>query len=251
MPQPVSGSTNPDFPPSAERVKYIDTIANECFRLIKASDGNAFILFTATTDMKDVHKALLDMDFDNPLIMQEDDAESTFKEFMATPRSVILGLKSFWEGVDVVGDKLRLVIITKLPFPQVRDPVIQARSRSIKKDAMARGMNESTAESAVFKGIQVPAMLTDLRQGAGRLIRSRTDKGVLAILDPRVWTGSSKKLPIVGQKSYGGYGAQAVAAIGFSNKTGDFTLVDRCLKNWRQEEAARAAKKGDPAPAGA
>lgn len=251
MPLPVSGSSNPDYAPSPERVKYIEDVANECARLIRASDGNAFILFTATTDMRDVHAALQDTSLDNPLIMQEDDAESTFKEFMATPRSVILGLKSFWEGVDVVGDKLRLVIITKLPFPQVRDPVIQARSRTIKKDAMARGMNESTAESAVFKAVQVPTMLTDLRQGAGRLIRSRTDKGVLAILDPRIWTGSSKKSPVPGQKSYGGYGAQAVAAIGFSNKTSDFGLVDRCLKTWRQEEAARAAKKGDPASAGA
>lgn len=250
MPLPVSGPSG-TYAPSKERVEYIEAVTRECKRLIRASDGDAFILFTATTDMKDVHQALLQEDLENPLIVQEDDAESTFKEFMATPKSVILGLKSFWEGVDVVGDKLRLVIITKLPFPNPRDPVIQARSRTVKKDAMARGMSEQVAESSVFKSVQIPIMLTDLRQGAGRLIRSKTDKGVLAILDPRIWTGSAKKLPIVGQKSRVGYGAQAAAAIGFSQQTSDFNLVDKCLKQWRQEGLTRAAKKGDSASAGA
>jgi ATP-dependent DNA helicase DinG len=242
MPQPVSGSSNPDYPPSQERVAYIEALARECANLIRASDGNAFVLFTATSDMRDVRNALLDHDLTNPLLMQEDDAESTFKQFMATPRSVVLGLKSFWEGVDVQGDKLRLVVITKLPFPQVKDPVIQARSRAVKRAALARGMNEATAETTVFKDVSIPLMLTDLRQGAGRLIRSRTDKGVLAILDPRIWTGSGKKLPIVGQRTYNGYGGQAASAIGFSNKTGDFALTSKFLQRLRDEEAARAAK---------
>lgn len=250
MPLPVSGPSG-NYAPSEERVKYIEAVTRECVRLIRASDGDAFILFTATTDMKDVHQALLQEELDNPLIVQEDDAESTFKEFLATPKSVILGLKSFWEGVDVVGDKLRLVIITKLPFPNPRDPVIQARSRTVKKEALARGMTEQTAESSVFKSVQIPVMLTDLRQGAGRLIRSKTDKGVLAILDPRIWTGSAKKLPVTGQRSRVGYGAQAAAAIGFSQQTADFGLVDKCLKQWRQEGLARAAKTGDSASTGA
>jgi ATP-dependent DNA helicase DinG len=184
-----------------------------------------------------------------PLIMQAEDAESTLKEYMATPQSVILGLKSFWEGVDVQGDKLRLVIITKLPFPMVSDPVIKARSRVIVNEGIARGETQFTAERGVFQAVQVPIMLMDLRQGAGRLIRSKTDKGVLAILDPRVWTGSGKYLPKPGQRSYNGYGRQVVAAIGFSNTTTDFVLVNRCLKQWRQEGLARA-RKGDTAPAG-
>lgn len=234
MPLPVSGSSG--FAPSPERLKYISAITRECKRLIVSSDGNAFILFTATQDMKDVYAALSEEGLDQPLIMQEDDAESTLREFMATKRSVILGLKSFWEGVDVVGDKLRLVIIPKLPFPQVRDPVIQARSRTIKKESLEKGLSEQNAESAVFKSVQIPLMLTDLRQGAGRLIRSKTDRGVLAILDPRVWTGSAKKLPVPGQRSYIGYGAQAVASVGFSNKTSDFSLVDKFLLKLRREE---------------
>ncbi|MBA2706814.1 MAG: ATP-dependent DNA helicase [Gemmatimonadaceae bacterium] len=240
MPMPVSRSGT--YPPTPERIKYIEAVSTECKKLIRSSDGNAFILFTATNDMRDVHAALLEEGLDNPLIMQEDDAESTFKAFMATPKSVILGLKSFWEGVDVVGDKLRLVIITKLPFPQVNDPVIRARSRTVKNEGIARGLSESTAESNVFKAVQVPIMLTDLRQGAGRLIRSKEDKGVLAILDPRIWTGSGKKLPIIGQRAPGGYGAQAADSVGFSNKTADFGLVDKFLRMLCQEEVARGAK---------
>lgn len=248
MPHAVSGSGNFTSP---ERTKYIEAIALECKKLIKASDGNAFVLFTATQDMRDVHMALMAEELDNPLILQAEDAESTLREFMATPRSVILGLKSFWEGVDVVGDKLRLVIITKLPFPMVSDPVIKARSRAIVAEGVAAGQSEQTAERGVFQAVQIPVMLTDLRQGAGRLIRSKTDKGVLAILDPRIWTGNGKQLPILGQKNYQGYGGLAASAIGFSNRTADFNFVTKFLNKLRQEEAARAAKQGDPASAGA
>ena len=248
MPHAVSGSSKFESP---ERVKYIEAVALECKKLIKASDGNAFILFTATQDMKDVHLALMAEDLDNPLIIQAEDAESTLREFMATPRSVILGLKSFWEGVDVVGDKLRLVVITKLPFPMVSDPVIKARSRAIVAEGVAAGQSEQTAERGVFQAVQIPVMLTDLRQGAGRLIRSKTDKGVLAILDPRIWTGNGKQLPILGQKNYIGYGGLAASAIGFGNRTADFNFVTKFLLKLRQEEAARAAKQGDSASAGA
>lgn len=232
MLMPVAGG---DFA-SPERVKYISTLARECKRLIASSNGNAFILFTATTDMRDVAAALAEEQLPNKLIMQEDDAEATFREFMATKYSVVLGLKSFWEGVDVVGDKLRLVIMTKFPFPQVTDPVILARARSIKKDALARGMSEQSAEGAVFRGLQLPMMFTDLRQGAGRLIRSKTDRGVLAILDPRIWTGSGKRLPSETQERYAGYGQQAADAIGFSNQTADFSFVDRYFAKLRREE---------------
>lgn len=235
---------------SPERTKYIEAVALECKKLIKASDGNAFILFTATQDMKDVHMALMAEELDNPLIVQAEDAESTLKEFMRTPRSVILGLKSFWEGVDVVGDKLRLVIITKLPFPMVSDPVIKARSRAIVAEGVAAGQSEQTAERGVFQAVQIPVMLTDLRQGAGRLIRSKTDKGVLAILDPRIWTGNGKQLPILGQKNYQGYGGLAASAIGFGNRTADFNFVTKFLLKLRQEEAARVAKQSGTASDG-
>jgi len=230
-----------------QRAKYISAISQECKRLIKASNGNAFVLFTSAQDMKDVHAALLAEELETPLIVQAEDAESTLREYMRTPRSVILGLKSFWEGVDVVGDKLRLVIIVKLPFPMVSDPVIKARSRAIVAEGVAAGQSEQTAERGVFQSVQIPGMLTDLRQGSGRLIRSKADKGVLAVLDPRIWTGNGKQLPIVGQKDYRGYGGLCVAAIGFGNRTADFNFVTKYFK-YLDQELARAAKPGDSTP---
>lgn len=218
--------------PSPERTAYISALARECRYLLTASRGNAFILFTATQDMRDVHAELASYDLPYPLFVQEDDAEATLRNFMETPDSVILGLKSFWEGVDVVGEKLRLVIITKLPFPQVTDPVTQAMARTIKNEALAKGLTAGNAESAVFNSVQIPAMLTDLRQGAGRLIRSKNDRGVLAILDARVWTGSQKTLPKPGQKDHVGYGKRAVKATGFTNVTGDFAYVEALFKKF-------------------
>lgn len=229
-------------PFEAEREKYLRLLSQECMKLIRASDGNAFILFTSSLDMKEVAQRLEEEDLPNPLLVQGDDAEATFKQFMKTPRSVILGLKSFWEGVDVQGDKLRLVVITKLPFPMVSDPVNKARERQLRAQALARGMSEAAAGNTVFQAIQIPQMITDLRQGAGRLIRSKTDKGVLAILDARIWTGSSRNGPTPTQNEYRGYGKQAVEAIGFGQRTSSFDIVDKVLQQLRREEAQRAAK---------
>jgi Rad3-related DNA helicase len=105
-------------------------------------------------------------------------APQALAQFIATPHSALLGLKTFWEGIDIPGDKLRLVIITKLPFPNTRDPIIKARC-------------EKAAERA-FVDIQLPEMISDLRQGVGRLIRSKTDRGVIAILDSRLLTKAYK-----------------------------------------------------------
>jgi len=223
------------------RDRYLSALTTECMRLIRASDGNAFVLFTSSLDLKEVHERMLVEDIDNQIIPQGDDAEAAFREFMKTPRSVIFGLKSFWEGVDVVGEKLRLVIITKLPFPLVSDPVIQARSRQMMQQAAARGISEQTARSSVFQGLQIPQMLTDLRQGAGRLIRSKTDEGLLAILDGRVWTGSNQRAPVTGQASYLGYGKLVVDSIGFSQRTSKFELADAYLRKIRRNAMKKAA----------
>ena len=214
-----------------KRPAYLRSLTLELARLIKAADGNAFVLFTATTDMNEVFAALQEEDLGGvTLITQGDDAESAFQEFKNTPRSVILGLKSFWEGVDVVGDKLRLVVITKLPFPQLSDPVIKARERIEKNAALQRGMDEKSVTGLIFNQIQVPMMVTDVRQGVGRLIRSTTDRGVCAILDTRVWTGSGKFAPDEKTRNYRGYGATVVNAIGFQQKTADFNNVAQFLK---------------------
>ena len=96
--------------------------------------------------------------------------------FRATPNAALLGLASFWQGVDLPGDALSLVVVTALPFAPPDDPVLQARIREA--DAIRQGLG--------FVGIQVPAMTLKLKQGIGRLIRTRTDKGVVCILDPRL-----------------------------------------------------------------
>ena len=98
-------------------------------------------------------------------------------QFRSTPNAVLLATSSFWQGVDVVGEALSCVIVDKLPFASPGDPVVGARI-----DAM-------TAEGGdAFSDYQVPLAILGLQQGLGRLIRHRTDRGVLAILDPRVKT---------------------------------------------------------------
>ena len=239
IPVPV-GATAPD------RVKYIAALINECARLIKASNGNAFILFTSKQDLTDVHAGLLEEDLTQPLIIQEDDAATTLRTFMATPNSVLMGVKSFWEGVDVQGQKLQLVIITKLPFPPLTDPVLQARSRQLVAEQVAQGVALTTAQSSVFSRLQIPHMLTELRQGAGRLIRAGTDKGVLAILDCRMFTGNSKDKPSPTQTSYRGYGKLVADATGFNNHVFDFEVIQRVFTQWNERHAA--TKKSSAVP---
>jgi ATP-dependent DNA helicase DinG len=239
IPLPV-GATSPD------RRGYVAALINECDRLIRASNGNAFILFTAKQDLLDVHAGLLENDLPQPLIVQEDDAAATLKVFMATPNSVLLGVKSFWEGVDVQGQKLQLVVITKLPFPALTDPVLQARSRQLVAEQVKQGVSPQTAKSAVFNRLQIPHMLTELRQGAGRLIRARTDKGVLAILDSRMFTGNSTDKPAPTQTTFRGYGKLAADSTGFNNHVFDFEVIQRVLAQWNQRHATTTKSSSTP-----
>jgi ATP-dependent DNA helicase DinG len=237
IPLPVSGA--PGFAVSPDREKYLNGLTVEIARLLRAADGNAFVLFSATSDLNEVKRRLEDEELKGiKLIEQGSDAQVALDKFMATPRSVILGLKSFWEGVDVVGDKLRLVIITKLPFPMLNDPVLKARERHEKAAAIAAGKSEQEAIGVVFRTIQVPQMVTDLRQGVGRLIRSATDQGVCAILDSRIWTGSSKRAPTSMDTKYAGYGATVVNSLGFATRTSDFKNVAAFLAQIQANAAA-------------
>ena len=113
-----------------------------------------------------------------PILVQGTAPRSTLiEQFRSTPNAVLLATSSFWQGVDVVGDALSCVIIDKLPFASPGDPVTAARIEAIK----ARGGD-------AFADYQVPLAILALQQGLGRLIRHRTDRGVLAILDPRLRT---------------------------------------------------------------
>jgi ATP-dependent DNA helicase DinG len=152
---------------------------DRCVQLVTWSNGGAFVLTTANDDL-DEFAEVLKRKFPGRVFAQghsrnawDGDPPSILERFKQAPNNILVGSKSFWEGVDVVGEHLRLVVITKLPFPNFKDPIVKARER--------------LAGESAFKRVQMVDMLTDLRQGAGRLIRSKSDRGVVAILDSRVW----------------------------------------------------------------
>lgn len=142
---------------------------------IEASDGGAFLLMTTHRAVKEA-AALLRSDGRFPLFVQsEDDRARLLHGFSEAGHGVLIGAASFWEGVDVPGSALRMVIIDKLPFAPPDDPVVEARRERIERD----GGNP-------FMDYQLPQAILALRQGVGRLIRSEQDRGLLVLGDPRV-----------------------------------------------------------------
>jgi ATP-dependent DNA helicase DinG len=164
MPPPKS----PSFPEAAAR---------ETIELLTRSRGRAFVLFTSYAVLRTVQQ-FVEMALDFPILVQGSAPRSVLiEQFRSTPNAVLLATSSFWQGVDVVGDALSCVIIDKLPFASPGDPVVSARI-----DALAADGGDA------FSDYQVPLAILALQQGLGRLIRHRTDRGVLAILDPRLKT---------------------------------------------------------------
>jgi len=147
-------------------------------RLLRASRGRALVLFTSRKMLAAfrprLEAALPEMTF---FVQGEGMTRAAMLErFRRTPQAALLGLASFWQGVDLPGEALSLVIVTALPFAPPDDPVLQARVREA--DAQHQGLG--------FIGIQVPQMTLKLKQGIGRLIRTRADRGAVCILDPRL-----------------------------------------------------------------
>ena len=142
--------------------------------LLEASNGRAFLLFTSHRARRRAAELLCEDGY--PLFIQgEKPPLDLVEDFKASGNGILLGSASFWQGVDVPGSALSLVVIDKLPFQPPDDPVLEARSRHLQ----ARG------ESA-FARLQLPAAVIRLKQGAGRLIRTLDDRGVLVIGDPRL-----------------------------------------------------------------
>jgi ATP-dependent DNA helicase DinG len=149
----------------------------EVIEILKRSRGRAFVLFTSYAMLRDV-QAIAEMALDYPILVQGTAPRSQLlKQFRLTPHSVLFATSSFWQGVDVVGDALSCVIVDKLPFASPGDPITAARIDAIR----ARG-------GEPFDEYQVPLAILTLQQGLGRLIRHRRDRGVLAVLDPRLRT---------------------------------------------------------------
>jgi ATP-dependent DNA helicase DinG len=168
--------------PEPRAPAFVDRAAEEIVSLLEESRGRAFVLFTSYANMNAIAERVAG-EIDYPLLMQGEAPKAMLLEtFKRTPGAVLFATSSFWQGVDVVGEQLSCVIIDKLPFASPGDPVVSARIDRLRN----RGGNP-------FAEYQVPVAILGLKQGLGRLIRSRSDRGILAVLDSRLI-----------EKSYGG-----------------------------------------------
>jgi ATP-dependent DNA helicase DinG len=149
--------------------------SDEVVEILKATRGRAFVLFTSHHQMRDTYRSVRPR-LRYPVLVQGQAPRTVLLDrFRTTPHAVLFATSSFWQGVDVQGEQLSAVIIDRLPFAVPIDPVVAARIRQLNED----GGN-------AFVEYQVPQAVISLKQGFGRLIRSQADRGVLAILDPRL-----------------------------------------------------------------
>jgi len=161
--------------PDVRDARFAPKAAEEIARVLEISRGRAFCLFTSYTQMNDVYERVRER-VDFPLMVQGAAPRTVLLDrFRTTPGAVLFATASFWQGVDVPGEQLSCVIIDRLPFAVPTDPVVAARVRALQEE----GRN-------AFAEYQVPEAVLALKQGFGRLIRSRSDRGVLAILDNRI-----------------------------------------------------------------
>ncbi|HYV17599.1 MAG TPA: helicase C-terminal domain-containing protein [Verrucomicrobiae bacterium] len=165
--------------PGSDARGWVDAVSAECRRAIEASDGGALLLFTSYALLDRVHRDLAADEGmrTRPLLKHAPDGTATdlLERFRASRRAVLLGALTFWQGVDVPGEALRLVVVTRLPFEVPDHPLTRARAAAI----TARGGD-------AFQDDSLPEAILTFRQGFGRLIRSRRDYGCVAVLDPRL-----------------------------------------------------------------
>jgi ATP-dependent DNA helicase DinG len=163
--------------PDPRSAQWGAAAAAEVIKIVNATDGRAFVLSTSFAGMNELYERVASQ-IDYPCFLQGTASKSALlNKFRATPNAVLFATSSFWQGVDVRGEQLSCVIIDKLPFAVPSDPIVAARQRAIDDQG-----------GSSFNEYSVPQAVISLKQGLGRLIRSTTDRGVLAVLDPRLRT---------------------------------------------------------------
>ena len=208
MPDPRSG-------------QFTAAVARELVDLLRATEGRAFVLFTSYANLRDVHRRLEEA-VPYPLLVQGSAPRTVLlREFRAIPGAVLLATSSFWQGVDVAGEALSCVVIDKLPFASISDPITAARMEAIE-----------AAGGSAFADYQMPLAILTLLQGFGRLIRSRRDRGVLALFDARIRTK--------------GYGPRFLASLPPAPVTHDVEEVRRFLAQGTEPGAEAGGRERRP-----
>ncbi len=165
--------------PDPGHVAWHDEAVRDIEALARASQGGAFVLTTSIRKMQALARSLREVGLARVMMQGEAPKSKLLERFRADGDAILVATMGFWEGVDVPGRALRLVVLDKIPFPVPSDPDVVAKSRAL----------EEAGESA-FASYHVPSAALALRQGFGRLLRTTEDAGVVAILDPRVITKS-------------------------------------------------------------
>jgi ATP-dependent DNA helicase DinG len=188
--------------------------------LVALTNGRALLLFTSRERMLDAHRKLAGTWSYPTLVQGEGSKEALLARFLEQKGAVLFATATFWEGVDIMGDALSLVVIDKLPFAAPGDPLTDARLQTI----ASRGGN-------AFRDYQVPTAILALRQGFGRLIRHRGDRGIVAILDSRLLSA--------------GYGRRFLSSLPDANFVSDFKSLE---ESWKKSDMEADQKSLEPVP---
>jgi ATP-dependent DNA helicase DinG len=185
LPSPFDYARNarlylPQGLPEPNREDYVEALLGTVWPLVEAAGGGAFLLFTSYRSLQAAHTWIERQSTPGPVFVQGTGPRSQLLErFRQAGDAVLLGTGSFWQGVDVRGPALRIVVLDKLPFASPGDPMVQARIEAIRRDG-----------GDAFAEAQLPQAVLALKQGVGRLIRDFDDRGLIVLGDPRLRTRS-------------------------------------------------------------